>query len=511
MEDQPPLTVSDELEVDASQIDSETNVENHDNSVLTELANQQTSIWGLIKTLLSPKTLPHIALIVILSTIFYITAGFDNLTTFAAMCFTSVTIGYAITAVLSNTEFVQRVTTLPSNELQESDEEQSSGDQISRMKRIIFSFRICILPLALSGLTMVGLLALFSENGALSAFEGTIPLALASLFIIWSIIQGRSFSNWIASISATKLPQSTEKNGNPKVQAVIHGLAMIFIAFIGVCIFHLLQGDEIIPATIIIKNLAFLLAVIGLHAIAVTLSWKSRVAASRDVAMSAFTWKWTLMAQAFITWHALAIWRQIEMAPITSGGTELLIEEVLLMIFTVFMAIWTLTSRGINSKLPFFNQKSALPWGLSFGYAYAGSVAMLTVVLDEISNVMMAGHLVVILTILWLQRSVLNKLVGNRDTDIEIRRIAESAFGNKTATSEENTEDNDESDSQQISEEVVDSEESVEVDELVEIVEENSHQMEENWQEDSTIDWEKQAETISDEVKWKSDVIELDD
>ncbi len=182
------------------------------------------------------------------------------------------------------------------------------------------------------------------------------------------------------------------------------------------------------------------------------------------------------------------------------------------MIFTVFMAIWTLTSRGINSKLPFFNQNSALPWGLSFGYAYAGSVAMLTVVLDEISNVMMAGHLVVILTILWMQRSVLNKLVGNRDTDIEIRRIAESAFDNKTATSEENTEDNDdETEPQQISEEVDDCEEIVEVDELVEIVEDDSPQLKEDWQEDSTIDWEKQADTISDGVEWKNDVIELDD
>jgi len=109
---------------------------------------------------------------------------------------------------------------------------------------------------------------------------------------------------------------------------------------------------------------------------------------------------------------------------------------------------------------------------------------------------------VVILTILWMQRSVLNKLVGNRDTDIEIRRIAESAF---------DKDNDDETEPQQISEEVDDCEEIVEVDELVEIVEENSHQMEENWQEDSTIDWEKQADTISDGVEWKNDVIELDD
>ena len=60
-------------------------------------------------------------------------------------------------------------------------------------------------------------------------------------------------------------------------------------------------------------------------------------------------------------------------------------------------------------------------------------------------------------------------------------------------------------------EEVVDSQEIVETDELVEIVEEDTQQMEENWQDDSTIDWNKQVETISDDIEWNDDVIELDD
>jgi len=178
------------------------------------------------------------------------------------------------------------------------------------------------------------------------------------------------------------------------------------------------------------------------------------------------------------------------------------------MIFTVFMAIWTLTSRGINSKLPFFNQNSALPWGLAFGYAYAGSVAMLTVVLDDITNVMIAGHLVVIMTVLWMQRSVLKKLVQNRDQDIEVRRIAETAMSNKALVSDDKTP---EEESEPIVEESTEVQEIVEVDELVEIVEEDSQQKEENWQDDSTIDWDKKVDTISDNVEWNDDVIELDD
>ena len=168
MEDQPPSNVADMIEADASTADSETENSEEMNNILDDLSNQQTSVWSLIKTLLSPQTLPHIALIVILSTTFYITANFDSLTTFSALCFTSITLGYAITAALSNSSYVQRITKLPSKELQEIDEEQSANDQIGRIKRIIFSFRICIFPLVLSGLAMGGLLTLFSDNGALS-------------------------------------------------------------------------------------------------------------------------------------------------------------------------------------------------------------------------------------------------------------------------------------------------------------------------------------------------------
>lgn len=496
--------MADKIEANASKVESEIKIDQPVNPVLDELSNQKTSIWGLLKTLLSPQTLPHIALIVMLSSAFYIIAnmGFDFI---AAIGFISVSFGYAITAVSSNTDLVQKLTKLPSRELSELQEGQSPSDQVGRLKRVIFSFRICIFPLVMSIFTMLGLMFLFLGNGALSDLKETIPLALAFLFIIWSIVQGRSFTRWTSTISVSKVPQSSEKRGKPMAQAIIHGLAILLFAFIGVCAFRLLQGDELVPWKILVANSPYLIATLGLHVFAVTWSWKSRVAASRDVAMSAFTWKWTLMAQAFITWHALTIWRHIDLDP---NDSQLIIEEVLLMIFTVFMAIWTLTSRGIKSKRPLFNQNNALPWGLSFGYAYAGSVAMLTVVLDELTNVMMAGHFIVILTVLWMQRSVLASLVEDRDQEIEVKRIAESIFDKKSTKSEALSE---KTESHEVEKIVTTPEESTEMDELAVIVEEDSQEVEGSWQQDSTTEWGKQTESISDDVEWNSDIIELDD
>ena len=62
--------------------------------------------------------------------------------------------------------------------------------------------------------------------------------------------------------------------------------------------------------------------------------------------------------------------------------------------------------------------------GLAFGYAYAGSVAMLTTVLDDVRNVMMAGHLIVVLTFLWMQPRVLKSTMGGMETTERIKHVA---------------------------------------------------------------------------------------
>ena len=107
----------------------------------------------------------------------------------------------------------------------------------------------------------------------------------------------------------------------------------------------------------------------------------------------------------------------------TPSDAALLVEELLLMMFTIIMAIWSLTSRSFRSSLRMVHTKNALPIGLAFGYAYAGSVAMLTAVLDDIRNVMMAGHIIVLLTFMWLQPKVLTQVIGNHDESVKVRRI----------------------------------------------------------------------------------------
>ena len=59
-----------------------------------------------------------------------------------------------------------------------------------------------------------------------------------------------------------------------------------------------------------------------------------------------------MLSQVLITWHVLTVWRHMFIAPDT---TLLMLEEFLLMMFTVVMASWGLTSRSFRSSLKVIN------------------------------------------------------------------------------------------------------------------------------------------------------------
>ena len=171
---------------------------------------------------------------------------------------------------------------------------------------------------------------------------------------------------------------------------------------------------------------------------------------------------------------------------------EIFIEEILLMIFTVFMAIWSLTSKGYATKFKLLNEENSLPWGLAFGYAYAGSVAMLTNVFDEITTVMTIGHIIVILTVIYVHRKILTNVLSKHDDEIIVKRLAEKS------TSDNQT-DSDDSDMVKEQNE-----------NHAKTTDENEES--EDWQEDEDVDWEKKSEgnTISGDVEWEQEVIEMD-
>lgn len=375
---------------------------------LANMAESETSLLALVRTLLNTRTLPHVLLMLGASVLLFLLSkgGMDG---FAALGFISIALGYVVTGLLSSFGAVQRWTTLP-------------GDKTVAAKgptRFIHPFRICLFPLGVAVLWAVILLSLFGENGALGDRLDSLPLVLSGLFVLWAVVQARSLSSWLSAVSAKRLPESTAREGGLLVQIIVHSIVLLALMTVLLSVFTLMGGGELTPSDLLMDNVVFLVAVVGLGAVSIGLTRHDRQLAAGSSHLHRFSGRWLLFTQFFVLWHALTVWRHQAMAP---PSALLVAEELMLMMFTVLMAIWGLTSKSVKSSFRIVHDGNALPMGLAFGYAYAGSVAMLTVVLDDIKTVMMAGHIVVLCSLLWIQRSVLKRVIGRHDDEVRINR-----------------------------------------------------------------------------------------
>ena len=73
-------------------------------------------------------------------------------------------------------------------------------------------------------------------------------------------------------------------------------------------------------------------------------------------------------------------------------NTATVIEEAVLMALTVLFAVWSLTTYTVRDGKRLVSEKASLPLAISFAYAYAGSVSVLSVAFDGIDTVLIIGH-----------------------------------------------------------------------------------------------------------------------
>lgn len=382
---------------------------------LEVLKEEETSLLSLLRILLSGKTLPHLVLIGVLSALFQVmaTAGSE---TASALGFLSLSGGYLLTGLMVGIGPVGRWIELP----------EAAGDVAqSRLKGFVSSFRICLFPLAMAAVVLAVLLGLVGQQGVLGDLRTALPLALSSCFVIWAIVQGRGFGRWLSSLAASKLPEGAqrEEGGTARFSLIALGV-LVALSSVLLVVFEWLTDANTGPAAALLENGLFFVVLGAVFVIAWRRSLPARLQASRRMDFHRFANRWMLLTQLMITWHLLTVWRHWTITP---EGPLLFIEEFLLMMFTVIMAIWGLTSKSYRSTLRLVNTHNALPMGLAFGYAYAGSVAMLTTVLEEIDNVMMAGHLIVVLTFLWMQPKVLARTMGGMEAAERIKHVVNSA------------------------------------------------------------------------------------
>lgn len=446
-------------------------VENSSQDLLAEYETTNISLISLARTLVSTSTMPHLFLITILSTVLYITSSADSLTNISAMAFTSLSIGYGISALTSKNSTVKKWITLG----------QELSDERPFIIRNLAKFRICIFPIVMAIISFIAMILLFGDNGVIPIGDGVLPLVMGSLFVVWSIVQGTSFTKWASSVSAKLTDKQKPTNLQISVVFSIGIIALMSSAL--AAIFYKIHNLDLSISGALLDSLPFACITVLVLVANVGYNWQLKKLASMKYRLHNFSNRWTIICHVFISWHLLTLWRQIFLDP---TNIQVLFEELILMIFTVFIAIWSMTAKGYKSNFRPINEENALSWGLAFGYAYAGSVAMLTTVFDDITTVMQIGHTVVIIAVIVIHRKVLTDIIGQDNLAVEISRIVEHNKVSKEEKKEiEQLDDPDETPLE-------------------------TESQEESWQEDHDVDWEVDEDIpVIEDVEWDS-IIEVD-
>jgi len=419
---------------------------------------KQIGMLQLIRNMLSPRTLPHIIMIAVISSILLFLVGTQEV--LVAMSFISLSVSYVVISMLSNNSMIQSLTKLP----------EEKGDS-QWIVRFLFSFRITIVPILMAAV-IVGLLWSFTGGND----NAWISPALASLFIVWSIAQAASFRagmvEWLANgLGDAKLHTYQEKISTASQVVVVQVFALV-ILWLGQIIS---QAEKMTLQDALLGGIAFIIVSVILQAITLWLTRGEREASGNEKGMAAFSFKWMIVAQLFITWHAFSIYRRTAMSP---SDLSTIIEEGLLMAFTVIFAVWSLTTYTVRDGKRLISEHASLPLGISFGYAYAGSVAMLTGTFDNLKEVMIFGHVLSICAMMLLLRPTLRT-----------SRMTSEMFLNAKNVDITMSEETEEVESEQV--------EDIEDDNS----ETEQETVDEEWQEDGEIDWEKGVD-ISEGTDW---------
>ena len=290
----------------------------------------------------------------------------------------------------------------------------SKEHDLSSKQSLFARIKTLTIPLVLGILFMFIIYLLLGENGILSEVGSFLPAALGGLFVLWAVAQGRFFG--LATMNAISVPeegQSSVEGYSPVPSLLMTSTLVIVMTFV------VTEGLRFFLSNSSFSLWPYLFS-FAVYGVCIYISWGQRKQASMHTMTHTVARKWFWATQLFITWHVLSIYRSIDTA---STDALIFIEELLLMIVTVFLAIWAVTSKGEGSESSLFTRDNALFWGLAFGYAYAGSVAMITAVMDDVRTVLIGGHILVVATVIWSQRTMLEAKTHRINSE---RKIVES-------------------------------------------------------------------------------------
>ena len=338
---------------------------------------------GMLTILSDPATLPHIALLVILSGSLYAAMSMDvfGSENQGAAIFVSLSLSYMVAALIRPSRLGRFLLIVERNV-------EGVANKEYLIKGIIKTLPI----IALATMIWYGLNTILNNENL-----NDLKWFLAMMFIAMSVFQGLTLT--VGWIEYGKKIQRTPRDSRSGVYSSLFRIGISFLLLIPLVWWF--GYGAVNPSTANFStNLAwfiFLIAIFFLGLLMERYTKSSRGGAEVDgIARD------RVYFLIFITscWHLLSSWRR---SPFTvdQSSVGLFIEECFLMSITILLAVWSMSKKGHKRGWRIFQGQSAVFWGVCFGLAYCGSVSSLTVLSEgSLMTTTSIGHAITAIVML---------------------------------------------------------------------------------------------------------------
>ncbi|RAH05952.1 MAG: hypothetical protein CMA00_003225, partial [Methanobacteriota archaeon] len=247
-----------------------------------------------------------------------------------------------------------------------------------------------------------------------------VKLFLAFLFVAMSVFQALSLNyGWVIYSRRISRKVRPSKDGRVILSTRILICIILFIPL--VWWFGFQAGD---PSEANIIDKLYWIFFLGVASLLMIISYNRtrKIRSSRGVDGRSLD-RLVFLIVITACWHLLGAWRR---SPVVAEKTtgSMMIEEVILMSASIFLAVWSMANRGRKNDWKIFQGQSAVFWGIGFGFAYAGSISSLTALSEgTLLTTTAIGHgftaLVMIgiipITVSWVGPAIDGKVEGDEE------------------------------------------------------------------------------------------------
>ena len=334
-------------------------------------------------TILNPSTLSHLITLLFNTALIYTLMKYElgYIGINGSLIFLSLSISYVIVAIIISSRFGEIIFNI-----------KDDGEGIFTKKYFIKA-SISLVPVVVITIFLLIILNNLFEIKNINIF-------MSSLFILLSIGQGVSlvFGSLMFIEKRDSLKQSKISKHNTAIRTL--GLIIIFIPLVW---WFGYSAGNVAESNIKVHILWFLFFFIitTMSYFIDTYTTESRKNLGEKGHLGDLFMSVLIFASS---WHILSAWRRNTWLVDSVDGL-MLIEEGFLMIITIFFAVTSMINRGKKKGIDIFGGGSAIFWGISFGYMYAGSISSLTILSEQLTESSLLqttgiGHIITALVIL---------------------------------------------------------------------------------------------------------------